>query len=281
MKFTKMHGAGNDYVYVNGYVYDDYDWPEISKKISDRHKGIGSDGLIVAMPSDNADLRMQMFNADGSEGEMCGNGIRCLVSFAMEQELIPKDLVTKSVETNSGTLTVEPIFLDDKMTEAIVDMGKPIFDPDLIPVKVSSDINPILQYAIKVDGISMELAFVSMGNPHAVLFLDESVDNFNLEKIGPMVQALPIFPESVNFEIANILSPDHVKARVWERGSGITLACGSGACATLVAASVLNKSPKENKIILDGGHLLINWLNDSTVTLSGLVEKVFEGTIGE
>ncbi|MFL2756012.1 MAG: diaminopimelate epimerase, partial [Dehalococcoidia bacterium] len=278
MKFTKMHGAGNDYVYVNGYVYDDYDWPEISKKISDRHKGIGSDGLIVAMPSDNADLRMQMFNADGSEGEMCGNGIRCLVSFAMEQELIPKDLVTKSVETNSGTLTVEPIFLDDKMTEAIVDMGKPIFDPDLIPVKVSSDINPILQYAIKVDGISMELAFVSMGNPHAVLFLDESVDNFNLEKIGPMVQALPIFPESVNFEIANILSPDHVKARVWERGSGLTMACGTGACAIAVVAHLSGFTGTKINLDMPGGTLNLQWNGSgSSVMMRGPVETSFHG----
>ena len=134
MKFTKMHGAGNDYVYINGYVYDDYDWPEISKKVSDRHTGIGSDGLIVAMPSSDADLKMKMFNADGSEGDMCGNGIRCLVSFAMDQGLISEDSTIKNVETNSGILTVEPIFSNNKMSEAVVDMGKPIFDPDLIPV---------------------------------------------------------------------------------------------------------------------------------------------------
>ena len=151
MKFTKMHGAGNDYVYINGYVYDDYDWPEISKKVSDRHTGIGSDGLIVAMPSSDADLKMKMFNADGSEGDMCGNGIRCLVSFAMDQGLISEDSTIKNVETNSGILTVEPIFSNNKMSEAVVDMGKPIFDPDLIPVKVPAGANPVLLYEDQVD----------------------------------------------------------------------------------------------------------------------------------
>ena len=278
MKFTKMHGAGNDYVYINGYVYDDYDWPEISRKVSDRHTGIGSDGLIVAMPSSDADLKMKMFNADGSEGDMCGNGIRCLVSFAIDQGLISEDLTIKNVETNSGILTVEPIFSNNKMSEAIVDMGKPIFDPDLIPVKVPSGANPVLQYEVQVDGISMQLAFVSMGNPHAVLFLDEPVDDFNLGKIGPMVQALPIFPESVNFEIANILSPNHIKARVWERGSGLTMACGTGACAVAVAAHLAGFT--ETKVDLDmlGGTLNLQWDGLGTsVMMKGPVEISFYG----
>ena len=278
MKFTKMHGAGNDYVYINGYVYDDYDWPEISKKVSDRHTGIGSDGLIVAMPSSDADLKMKMFNADGSEGDMCGNGIRCLVSFAMDQGLISEDSTIKNVETNSGILTVEPIFSNNKMSEAVVDMGKPIFDPDLIPVKVPAGANPVLQYEVQVDGISMQLAFVSMGNPHAVLFLDEPVDDFNLGKIGPMVQALPIFPESVNFEIANILSPNHIKARVWERGSGLTMACGTGACAVAVAAHLAGFTETKVDLDMPGGTLNLQWDGLGTsVMMKGPVEISFYG----
>ena len=278
MKFTKMHGAGNDYVYINGYVYDDYDWPEISKKVSDRHTGIGSDGLIVAMPSSDADLKMKMFNADGSEGDMCGNGIRCLVSFAMDQGLISEDSTIKNVETNSGILTVEPIFSNNKMSEAVVDMGKPIFDPDLIPVKVPAGANPVLQYEVQLDGISVQLAFVSMGNPHAVLFLDEPVDNFNLGKIGPMVQALPIFPESVNFEIANILSPNHIKARVWERGSGLTMACGTGACAVAVAAHLAGFTATKVDLDMPGGTLNLQWDGLGTsVMMKGPVEISFYG----
>ena len=278
MKFTKMHGAGNDYVYINGYVYDDYDWPEISKKVSDRHTGIGSDGLIVAMPSSDADLKMKMFNADGSEGDMCGNGIRCLVSFAMDQGLISEDSTIKNVETNSGILTVEPIFSNNKMSEAVVDMGKPIFDPDLIPVKVPAGANPVLQYEVQLDGISVQLAFVSMGNPHAVLFLDEPVDNFNLGKIGPMVQALPIFPESVNFEIANILSPNHIKARVWERGSGLTMACGTGACAVAVAAHLAGFTETKVDLDMPGGTLNLKWDGLGTsVMMKGPVEISFYG----
>ncbi|MQG22284.1 MAG: diaminopimelate epimerase [SAR202 cluster bacterium] len=278
MKFTKMHGAGNDYVYINGYVYDDYDWPEISKKVSDRHTGIGSDGLIVAMPSSDADLKMKMFNADGSEGDMCGNGIRCLVSFAMDQGLISEDSTIKNVETNSGILTVEPIFSNNKMSEAVVDMGQPIFDPDLIPVKVPAGANPVLQYEVQLDGISVQLAFVSMGNPHAVLFLDEPVDNFNLGKIGPMVQALPIFPESVNFEIANILSPNHIKARVWERGSGLTMACGTGACAVAVAAHLAGFTETKVDLDMPGGTLNLQWDGLGTsVMMKGPVEISFYG----
>ena len=278
MKFTKMHGAGNDYVYINGYVYDDYDWPEISRKVSDRHTGIGSDGLIVAMPSSDADLKMKMFNADGSEGDMCGNGIRCLVSFAIDQGLISEDLTIKNVETNSGILTVEPIFSNNKMNEAIVDMGKPIFDPDLIPVKVPSRAKPVLQHEVQVDGISMQLAFVSMGNPHAILFLDEPVDDFNLGKIGPMVQALPIFPESVNFEIANILSPNHIKARVWERGSGLTMACGTGACAVAVAAHLAGFTETKVDLDMPGGTLNLQWDGLGTsVMMKGPVEISFYG----
>jgi len=209
---------------------------------------------------------------------MCGNGIRCLVSFAMDQGLISEDSTIKNVETNSGILTVEPIFSNNKMSEAVVDMGKPIFDPDLIPVKVPAGANPVLQYEVQLDGISVQLAFVSMGNPHAVLFLDEPVDNFNLGKIGPMVQALPIFPESVNFEIANILSPNHIKARVWERGSGLTMACGTGACAVAVAAHLAGFTETKVDLDMPGGTLNLQWDGLGTsVMMKGPVEISFYG----
>jgi diaminopimelate epimerase len=277
MKFTKMHGAGNDYVYVNGFSYTGHNWSSISKRISDRHTGIGSDGLIIALPSSVADLRMQMFNADGSEGEMCGNGIRCLVGFAMSEGLIAKDNSIKNVETNSGVLTVEPIFTGNTMSEAIVNMGEPVLEPSLIPVQIDISSVPVLSHEMELCGISMELGFVSMGNPHAVLFIDDPVDDFPLESIGPIVENLSCFPDGINLEIANVVAFDQIRVRVWERGSGLTMACGTGACAVAVIAQLKGLVGNEVKLDMPGGRLNVKWNKNDSVMMRGPIEMTFRG----
>lgn len=278
MKFTKMHGAGNDYVYVNGFEYD-LDWKHISQTVSDRHKGIGADGLIVACPSsNNSDLKMRMFNADGSEGEMCGNGIRCLVGFARDESLINGDLQVITVETMAGNLDVFPILEDSRMIGAKVSMGSPILVPKNVPVQIGSD-EPTLDYSLDVDTHELSLGFVSMGNPHAIAFIEEDVDNFPLELIGPKIENHDIFPNKVNFEIVNALSPSELKVRVWERGSGITMACGTGACAVAVAARLKGITSDDVNLKLPGGDLKVRWDGVGEVELEGPIETVYKGVL--
>ena len=278
MKFTKMHGAGNDYVYVNGFEYD-LDWKHISQTVSDRHKGIGADGLIVACPSsNNSDLKMRMFNADGSEGEMCGNGIRCLVGFARDESLINGDLQVITVETMAGNLEVFPILENSRMIGAKVSMGSPILVPKNVPVQIGSD-EPTLDYLLDVDTHELSLGFVSMGNPHAIAFIEEDVDNFPLELIGPKIENHDIFPNKVNFEIVNALSPSELKVRVWERGSGITMACGTGACAVAVAARLKGITSDDVNLKLPGGDLKVRWDGVGEVELEGPIETVYKGVL--
>ena len=278
MKFTKMHGAGNDYVYVNGFEYD-LDWKHISQTVSDRHKGIGADGLIVACPSsNNSDLKMRMFNADGSEGEMCGNGIRCLVGFARDESLINSDLQVITVETMAGNLEVFPILENSRMIGAKVSMGSPILVPKNVPVQIGSD-EPTLDYSLDVDTHELSLGFVSMGNPHAIAFIEEDVDNFPLELIGPKIENHDIFPNKVNFEIVNALSPSELKVRVWERGSGITMACGTGACAVAVAARLKGITSDDVNLKLPGGDLKVRWDGVGEVELEGPIETVYKGVL--
>ena len=276
MKFTKMHGAGNDYVYVNGYV-ESLDWPVISEKISNRHKGIGADGLIVAAASKIADLKMRMFNADGSEGEMCGNGIRCLVAFAMSEGLVDSNANVISVETGAGVLDVRPTFGNSGMNGATVDMGEPILRPSVIPVDLTDESFPVVDYPLEVNGRKFLMTFVSMGNPHAVTFIEEDVSNFPLEDIGPVVENHKIFPNKVNFEVVNVVSETHLKVRVWERGSGITMACGTGACAVVVAAHMKGLVGDQVNIELPGGMLGINWSGKGSILMEGPVEEVYRG----
>ncbi|MCH7653069.1 MAG: diaminopimelate epimerase, partial [Chloroflexi bacterium] len=234
MKFTKMHGAGNDYLYIDARSQS-RDWPALSVAMSDRHTGVGSDGIILMLSSDRADLRMRMFNADGSEGEMCGNGIRCLVRYALDRGIAPPDKTPVSVETLAGVLEVTPIWENGVMSRARVGMGKPILRPEEIPVDLPGQ-ELVMDHPLRVDGHSFDLTFVSMGNPHAVAFIDEPVDDVRLADIGPLVERHALFPQRVNFEICNVLEGSRIKTRVWERGSGITMACGTGACAVAVAA---------------------------------------------
>ena len=276
MKFTKMHGAGNDYVYVNGYDQT-LDWPDISEKISDRHKGIGADGLIVAAPSTIADLKMRMFNADGSEGEMCGNGIRCLVAFAISEGLVGSNVNVISVETAAGVLDVHPSFGNNGMDGATVEMGEPILKPSVIPVQLTDECFPVMDYPVEVNGSKFFMTFVSMGNPHAITFLEEDVSSFPLEEIGPLVENHKIFPNKVNFEIVNVVSETHLKVRVWERGSGITMACGTGACAVFVAAHLKGLVGDRVNIELPGGVLGISWSGEGSILMEGPVEEVFRG----
>jgi diaminopimelate epimerase len=275
IKFTKMHGAGNDYLYVDGRAAK-ADWPKMAVKMSDRHFGAGSDGLILALSSSKADLRMQMFNADGSEGEMCGNGIRCLVSFAIEKGIVSRKDRPISVETLAGVLEVTPIYRNGTMSRARVSMGIPRFEAKDIPVNVPGQ-SRVEDYPLTVDGNTFKISCVSMGNPHAVAFLDSPVDNLPLDKLGPLVEHHPMFPKRVNFEVVNVLSPSHLKVRVWERGSGITLACGTGACAVAAVARTQGKVGDDVTLSLPGGDLQVHWPDNGPVILEGPVEKVFEG----
>lgn len=276
LNFTKMHGAGNDYVYVNCFK-EKVDNPEkLSIFISDRHFGIGSDGLVLIMPSEVADFRMRMFNADGSEGMMCGNATRCIGKYVFDNNLTDKTEIT--LETKSGIKKLKLTVEDGKVSYVQVDMGKAILLPKDIPVK--SDLDIFVSQPVEVDGKSVNLTCVSMGNPHAVLFTKD-IDNLELEKIAPSFENHELFPERVNTEFVEVIDANTLKMRVWERGSGETFACGTGACATAVAA-VLNgfcKKDEEITVHLRGGDLIIVYKTDGAVLMTGTATKVFDGTI--
>lgn len=276
MKFTKMQGIGNDYVYVNCFEETVADPERVSEIISDRHFGIGADGLVLIMPSDKADFRMRMFNADGSEGNMCGNATRCIGKFVYDNHLTDKTSLT--LETRSGIkkLTLYPE--NGRVKTVLVDMGKAVLKPADIPMNVSGD--TFINKPITVDGKEVFITAVSMGNPHAVTYVDD-VDSLELEKIGPSFENHPLFPERVNTEFIKILDESTMQMRVWERGSGETWACGTGACAA-TAASVLNgyfPHDKEITVKLRGGDLFITYKSDGTVLMRGPAETVFTGEI--
>ena len=280
MKFTKMHGAGNDYVYVDARGLNN-DWPSLSRQISDRHFGIGGDGLILVQESDVADLKMSMFNADGSVGEMCGNGIRCFAKYAIERGIVDTSIQSMDVETLAGVRTIVPRYKGGKVNSARVAMGRPVLIPGDVPVKLdASSLNtegPVVNYPFEMDGEDLPLTFVSMGNPHAITFMEQPVADFPLNTIGPKVENHLIFPRRVNFEIVNVVSGSNLTARVWERGSGETLACGTGACAIAVAARLQGISQGSVNITLPGGTLKIDWDGEGEVYLEGPAEEVFSG----
>ena len=275
MKFTKMHGAGNDYVYMDARDQE-RDWPALAVAMSDRHRGVGSDGIILALPSDKADLRMRMFNADGSEGEMCGNGIRCLVRYVLDRGIVPASTTPVSVETAVGVLQVTPLRDGKEMVRASVGMGEPRLRAEDIPVHAPGH-EVVVDYPLRVNGHDFSISCVSMGNPHAVAFVDQDVDEVSLHEIGPLVEHHPMFPRRINFEIVNVVDSTRLKARVWERGSGLTMACGSGACAIAVAARLHDYTGDEVVIALPGGELLVNWPGQGEVVLEGPVAEVFDG----
>lgn len=277
MKFSKMHGIGNDYIYVNCFQ-EQVDNPEaVSIQISDRRKGIGSDGLILILPSDIADCRMRIFNADGSEAMMCGNGIRCVAKYVYDHDIVKKSEL--SVETNSGIKYIQLQIQDDKAVSATVNMGKAILSPADIPIHVDAE-NFIAQPII-VNQQTYSATAVSMGNPHCVVFLHEDVDLLKLDQIGSCFEHHELFPNRVNTEFVNVIDQHTLKMRVWERGSGETMACGTGACAVAVA-SVLNGFCQHDEIItvkLAGGDLQIVYQNNGTVMMSGPATHVFDGEI--
>ncbi len=280
MKFTKMQGAGNDYVYIDARGLKE-DWPSLSRRMSDRHFGIGGDGIILVLDSDASDLKMRMFNADGSEGEMCGNGIRCFAKYAIERGIVPSGTESLGVETLAGIRTIVPVYDDGRVTRARVSMGLPDLHPRDVPVTLdrlpASTTGPIIDYPFEMDGLSLPLTFVSMGNPHAIVFLEQPVAEFPLHTIGPKVEHHPMFPRRVNFEVVNLNGEGRATARVWERGSGETMACGTGACAIAVATWLRKSGRGRLDITLPGGTLNIDWGGEGEVYLEGPAEEVFSG----
>ena len=275
MQFVKMHGTGNDFVMVDARRLD-ADWEALARAMCDRHFGVGSDGLILALPSDRADLRMRMFNPDGSESEMCGNGIRCLAKFAAERGVAsPKEGVLL-INTLAGLLRCELSGPDETVERVRVSMGRPRLAPEEIPVLAESS-GPVLDLPVQVEGGDFRVTCVSMGNPHAVHVMEQPVAEIELERVGPRVERHPAFPRHVNFEVVNVLSRDRLRMRVWERGAGLTLACGTGACATAVAARLRGLVDDVVDIELPGGTVRIEWDGAGEVFLSGPAEDVFEG----
>lgn len=277
MKFTKMHGTGNDYIYVNGFDEKIENPVEFAIRWSDRHKGIGSDGLVLILPSEKSDFRMQMFNADGSEAEMCGNASRCIGKYVYDKGLTTKTEVT--LETLAGVKKLQ-LFLgtDNKVESATVDMGEPILESSLIPTTIGK--SPIVNEPVVFDdSLNYNITCVSMGNPHAVIFTKE-IDKLDLPKIGPKIENAAIFPRRTNTEFIEVISKNRIKMRVWERGSGETLACGTGACASIVAAVLNGLTERKTTVELLGGELTIEWKeSDNHVYLTGSATTVFEGTI--
>ena len=274
--FVKMHGAGNDYIYFDCVRNPELPNPEeVAIRLSDRHKGIGSDGVILVCKSDVADAKMRMFNADGSEGIMCGNGIRCVAKFIYDFGIAQKDVVT--IETLGGIKTLELDVYEGKVRNVRVDMGKAEFDPKKIPVNI--DAERVVDYPHEYSCGTYNITCVSMGNPHCIIYEDD-VEGLDLEKIGPTFENDPIFPQRVNTEFVRVNSPVDVTMRVWERGSGETMACGTGACA-VVAACVANgfcQKGTEVTVHLRGGDLKITYTDD-TVYMFGEAVTVFEGTV--
>ena len=275
MKFTKMHGCGNDYVYVNLFEEQIGDPAKVSIAVSDRHFGIGSDGLITIGPSEIADFRMRIYNADGSEAEMCGNGIRCVAKYVYDHKLTDKTEIT--VETGAGVKTLQLTVEDDKVTLVRVDMGEPILTPDEIPVVADGD--RVVDEPIVVDDKEWRMTCVSMGNPHAVVFVD-NVAHFELEKYGPLFENHVRFPKRTNTEFVQIVSRNEAIMRVWERGSAETWACGTGTCATVMACILNGLTDNEVLVHLRGGDLRIAYdAKSNHIFMTGPATEVFEGEI--
>ena len=277
MKFTKMQGIGNDYIYVNCFEEQVVNPEQLSVRLSDRRFGIGGDGLILIMLSQIADFKMRIFNADGSEAMMCGNGTRCIGKYVYEHGLTNKTHIT--LETNSGIKYLELHCTGDQVTSVTVDMGKAILTPREIPVESDSQ-EPFVAKPVQVGDRLERLTCVSVGNPHAVVFCDR-VEDLDLEKLGPLFEHHAIFPDRVNTEFVRVIDDHTLQMRVWERGSGETLACGTGACATTVAAVLNGYCPQGEPILvkLRGGDLTITYQADGTVMMTGPAEEVFQGEI--
>ena len=284
MKFTKLHGCGNDYVYVDCTKEVIPNISETAIRVSDRHFGIGSDGLILIKASDVADFEMDMYNADGSRGKMCGNGIRCVAKYVYDHGLTDKTTIT--VNTLSGIKTLKLTVEDGKVSKVRVDMGEPELIPAQVPVKASvlgladDRREAIVAEPLEIKGRSYDITCVSMGNPHCITFIGEDVRDFPLEEVGPVFEKHELFPERVNTEFINVIDKDHLRMRVWERGSGETLACGTGACAVAVASYLNGFTGRSVDIELLGGHLEVVYDEKTNhVFMTGPATEVFSGEI--
>lgn len=277
LSFTKMHGCGNDYIYFNAFTQS-IDNPEaLSIRLSQRRKSIGGDGIILVCPSDRADAKMRIFNQDGSEAKMCGNGVRCVAKFVVDQGLVPGDRETVAIDTLSGVKQIRLLRENGQVVGATVDMAQAILTPKEIPVLLEGE--RVIGRPVEIGGKTWDITCVSMGNPHCVVFVKD-VDSLNLEKLGPCFEKNSIFPEQVNTEFIRVLDPHTLQMRVWERGSGETWACGTGACAAAVAAVENGYCPKNEDITvhLVGGDLVIRY-TEETVYMTGEAVTAFEGEV--
>lgn len=279
MRFTKMHGAGNDYVYVNCFEEPEPADPKsLAIQIADRHKGVGGDGLILICPSDKADARMRMFNADGSEAEMCGNGIRCVAKYVYDHEICRREKL--NIETGAGVLSLELHTEPETglVDQVRVDMGVPVLTPAEVPTKLeaSSGDGPAVDVALEIEGEQLAVTCVSMGNPHCITFVDEVTDD-HVFWLGPKIETHAAFPNRVNAEFIEVVSPSEVRMRVWERGSGETQACGTGACAVCVAGVLSGRTERRITVRLLGGDLQLEWADDDHVYMTGPATEVFSG----
>ena len=275
MKFCKMHGAGNDYVYVNCFEEDIPDRSALAVRVSDRHFGIGSDGLICICPSEIADFKMDMYNADGSPSAMCGNGIRCVGKYVYDHGMTDKTVIT--IESGGAVKTLWLNVENGKVTSARVDMGSPVLEPKKIPVDLP--MKQVLLSPVNVDDQTYKITCVSMGNPHCVVFVPD-VDALDLDKLGPKFENHPLFPQRTNTEFVQVVDEHTLKMRVWERGAGETLACGTGSCASLVAGVLAGKCAASARLLLRGGELLIEWDRQAdTVYMTGPAALVFDGEL--
>ena len=273
MRFTKMHGAGNDYIYVDCFAEPiPADVAETARQVSDRHFGIGGDGLVLIMPSERADARMRMFNADGSESEMCGNAVRCVAKYIYDRGICRKDELT--IETGRGVLTLQVLVEAGRVHRVRVNMSAPILKSSEIPTTLPGD--PPVRAPLEVAGRKIEVTCVSMGNPHCVTFVDEITDEWVLG-IGPQIEKHPAFPRKINAEFIQVISPREIRMRVWERGSGETLACGTGACASAVAAVLNGLCERTVLCHLPGGDLTLEWSESGDVFMTGPATEVFSG----
>ena len=277
MKFTKMHGAGNDYVYVNCFEPVELgDVAELARAMSDRHFGIGGDGIVLICPSERGDARMRMYNADGSEAEMCGNAVRCVAKFVYDHGIATKDEL--AIETGRGVLSLQCEAVNGRVERVRVNMAEPILISSEIPTTLPGD--PPIKSPIEVGGRQLEVTCVSMGNPHAVTFVDEVNDDWVLN-IGPQLEMHAAFPRKINAEFIQVVSRNELIMRVWERGSGETLACGTGACASVVAGVLAGVNDRRVTVHLRGGDLEIEWAESGEVYMTGPATEVFSGEWGE
>lgn len=273
MRFTKMHGAGNDYVYVDCFHESlPADPPALARQIADRHFGVGGDGLILICPSEVADARMRMFNADGSEAEMCGNGIRCVAKYVYDHGIARKP--TLRIETGAGVLSLDVELRADRVSRVRVDMGEPILEAGRIPTTLPG--SPVVNRDLAVRGETLHVTCVSMGNPHCITFVEQLNDYWVLV-VGPQVEQHEAFPRRVNAEFVQVLSENEVRMRVWERGSGETLACGTGASAVCVAGVLAGRTGRKILAHLPGGDLELHWAENNRVYMTGPATEVFSG----